>query len=194
MFRFGRTLQWLFLVPVVWLVTLLSILFFNWWIIFFARRKVAVGGLYTEDWLPWWLIWFQTFDASLDTGWLGGYFPCSYGPLAPPPYWRRKYFQWRWLNRNTAYSFTYYPLGIQMRTPSWHVVTHMGDATFTKWIAVSSDGYWNIRIEGRYGSYNFGWKAWNYWDEDTADWQTMPWGPVWRTQIVCSLNPFKRTL
>lgn len=206
-----KTLKWLLLAPLDFLVNTAAVLFFNWWVIFFARpihegdwlflqAKPQWRGL--EQKLPRFLSWFETFDASLDTGWIGGYFvpKGQYTPDNMPSYWKRKYYQWRWLNRNSAYSFSYYPLGIEMNKAAWTIHKYVrkpdteGNKGYQLFIATSTEGYWNINLQGRYGTYKLGWKSWNYWDWEKMDWyeDNEPWGPEWRTTLVMSVNPFKR--
>src|SRR5690606_8728090 len=85
---------------------LLCVLAFNWWVIFFAVDMKPDSWMYKDEdpkWrgltkrLPRWLQWFETFDASLDEGWTGGYFAPkgTYSPDSMPSYWKRKYYQWR---------------------------------------------------------------------------------------------------
>jgi hypothetical protein len=169
--------------------------FLNWWAPLLARPitsaewlgKSTGGNSLGLQHLPRWLSWFDTFDASTDAGWSDGYFAAAgtYTKASPPSFWLRKWYQVRWLYRNTAYAFAYWPLGIAMQPAAWRVVVY----TPTLFIAVSTAGYWNIAYGGRWGSYKLGWKAWNYWRAGT--WSTVPWGPAWRTQIVCSINPFQ---
>jgi hypothetical protein len=113
--------------------------------------------------LPVWLCWFQTFDASLDAGWQGGYF----GTYATPPtglvlYWLRV----RWLWRNPAYGFDYWPCGIEYDPTQWVIdiceVTNGTNGTLIKFAAHT--------IDGKHFSYTdstgkkFGWKV--YWALD----------------------------
>jgi hypothetical protein len=182
-----QSVRWILTAPITLAFDLLAILLFNWWVIFFARP-----GANAAQWLPSWLGWFQTFDASLDAYWTDGYVVNAYTLAAPPSFWRRKYWQWCWLNRNTGYSFAYYPLGAAVNINAWTVRRWNVFVDHTIFIATSAGGLWNVRLQGKYGAYNLGWKMWNYWDDQT--WATTPWGPVWRTQIVISINPFKRTL
>lgn len=206
-----QSLKWVFLGPIDLLFNLICVLFFNWWVIFLARPVVPSDWLYLQakpQWrgheqkLPKWLSWFETFDASLDAGWIGGYFAPKghYTPDSIPSFWRRKYYQWRWLNRNAGYSFSYYPLGIAMKKETWTIKTWKrvpgtgGSKGYQLFIATSSDGYWNINLQGKYGTYKLGWKAWNYWDWEKEVWyvDNKPWGPEWRTTLVMSVNPFNR--
>jgi|GEM_PF-2866574 len=206
-----KSFKWVFLGPLDLIFNLFCVLFANWWVIFLARPVVKGDWLYHEakpQWqgleekLPNWLSWFETFDASLDAGWIGGYFAPKdkYSKDNMPSFWRRKYYQWRWLNRNSGYSFSYYPLGVPMDKSKWTIhkwVRNFGtdsDKGYQLWIASSPEGYWNINLQGKYGTYKLGWKAWNYWDRELGTWYkgNEPWGPDYRTSIVMSINPFNR--
>jgi hypothetical protein len=68
-----------------------------------------------DGYLPDWLFWFQTFDAPLDAGWKDGYFPTSGTPTGSTLWWLRV----RWLWRNPAYGFCYWPLGIPYDPSQW---------------------------------------------------------------------------
>ena len=83
-------------------------------------------------------------------------------------------------------------MGISMNTDSWRVLRFTQTEAGMLFIAVSTAGYWDIAYGGRFGSYKLGWKAWNYFLPDGSTWRADSWGPFWRTQIVLSINPFKR--
>lgn len=199
-----QTIRYLLLAPLTLVGQLVGIVFLNWWLPLLARPILDTDWLWTTlakdpaqqgimQCLPNWLSWFQTFDATIDAGWRDQYFPNSYTPSNPPPYWTRKYYQWLWLNRNCAYGLAYYPLGCAVQVQDWTAtLTETTDhQTFT---AVSSTGLWSWRYSGVLGHYNLGWKLANYYDLDNRVWYTVPWGPEWRTQIVMSINPFKRSI
>ncbi|MFD2271429.1 hypothetical protein ACFS07_13470 [Undibacterium arcticum] len=76
--------------------TILAVLLINWWAPLFASQ---------DGWLPNWLAWVQTFDASLDAGGAQG------------SYWGRV----AWLNRNPAYGFSYWALGVPFNPSEWRV-------------------------------------------------------------------------
>lgn len=153
--------------------------FFNWWVPIFASE---------DGWLPNWLKWFQTFDAPLDAGWRDGYrgFP------TPTTKWQRYKLRVKWLYRNTAYGFSYWVMGIKFDPSEWTVKRFVNTPELSNFVAVSSKGYFNFTYHGKWGEYKLGWKAWNYFDANKADWKNYPWGPVWRTQCVFTPNPFKR--
>lgn len=65
-----RTACYPFLALFSLLFTALAMLGVNWWAPLFADKK---GNL------PYWLKWFQSFDASLDEAWRGGYLAPSWG-------------------------------------------------------------------------------------------------------------------
>lgn len=206
-----QSLKWLVMAPLDLIFNLACVLLLNWWVIFLARPVRESDWLYLqakqkwqghEQKLPDWLTWVETFDASLDTGWISGYFVPrdTYAPDNMPSFWRRKYYQWRWLNRNSGYGFSYYLLGIEMKKDTWTILKYVrapesNGKGYQLFIAYSSEGFWNVNLQGKYGTYKLGWKAWNYWDWEKMNWYTnnKPWGPLWRTSVVCSINPFKRS-
>lgn len=201
---FARTIQWAVLSVVNLLFGLVAVLLFNWWLPFVTVPIKGGDYLDTADgckWrglerLPTWLKWFDTFDASIDAGWLDGYFEPkgAHSASYPPNFWLRKYYQWKWLQRNTGYGFAYWPLGIEFDQGDWDVHTARFDADGSVlFVATSWQGYWCIGYGGKWGSYSLGWKAKNYWWPGDNKWSTNPWGPEWRTQIVMSINPFKRS-
>lgn len=181
-------LQWLPLALLNFGANVFAWFLVNWWAPLLARPITSTEWLgQTADGyslglqrLPRWLAWFDTFDASTDAGWNDGYFVTAgtYTKASPPSFWRRKGYQILWLYRNTAYRFAYGPLGIPMRTDTWRVIKD----TPSLFMAVSSDGYWQITGP----RFNFGWKAHWYWTG--ASWKTVSWGPAWRTQIVLSFS------
>lgn len=145
-----------------------------WWLPLFANK---------DGWLPRWLFWFQTFDASLDWGWQGGTFPPSLSQ-----HWDRT----KWLFRNSAYGFSYFVMGIPMDTAKWTPHTFVNTPEKVLFWATSTEGHFNLYYHGKWGMVKLGWKAWNYWDQERLKWKVEPWGPEWRTQIVLSINPLKR--
>lgn len=168
------TLTWLWRAVVTLLIVWFARLLCSWWLPLFANK---------DGWLPRWLSWFQTFDASLDWGWQGGTFSPSMSQ-----HWDRM----KWLFRNSAYGFSYFVTGIPMDTSRWTVRRFVDTPETVLFWATSTDGYFNLYYHGRLGMVKLGWKAWNYWDAERQRWKTEPWGPEWRTQIVLSINPFKR--
>jgi len=201
-------LKWLALSVVDLLFQAFSLLFVNWWVPFTARKIVPADYLWEEadpQWrgieekLPEWLRWFETFDASLDTGWIEGkYFKSgeAYSPTNLPGFWRRKWYQIRWLYRNSNYGFSYWVTGVPMVKADWVIHRYVIQNGYRLFIALNpKTGYFNINLQGKYGTYKLGVKAWNYWDRDIQDWyqDNLPWGPEWRTQLVLSINPFSRT-
>lgn len=106
-----------------------------------AYVLAPVVALFTgaNGYLPNWLCWFQTQDAPLDAGWRDGYF----GTFTTPPtglslYWLRV----RWLWRNPAYGFCYWPLGIPYVPSDWIIDVLTFDATgvMTEFSAHTTDG------------------------------------------------------
>lgn len=167
-------LLWLPLAILDTLHSLAAMLLMSWWLPLFASK---------DGWLPRWLGWYQTFDASLDWGWQGG----TYAPSASL-HWDRT----KWLFRNSAYGFSYFVTGIPMDTTKWTVHKFIHTQEKVLFWATSTDDHFNLYYHGPLGMYKLGYKAWNYFDADKGQWKTEPWGPEWRTQIVLSVNPFKR--
>jgi hypothetical protein len=159
--------------------TLLCYLLFNWWAPLFADKD---GNL------PNALCWLQTFDASLDEGWQGGYFSYTGTPTGFRLWWLRV----RWLYRNPGYGYSYWVDGVAFDPKQWTVTHNQIDAVTGKtlWIARGPNGAFNINYLGKWGNAKIGWKAWNYWDG--AAWKTTPWGPAWRAPICFTYTPFKR--
>lgn len=190
-----RLIQYAVFAAADFLFMILSCVVFNWWVPFFAvtytnDRHAEWTGKPLQR-LPKWLAWFDTFDASTDAGWRDHYFTDKYTVDNPPKYWRRKWYQVKWLYRNPAYGFSYSVLGINMDVKQW-------EYTYTKytdgdlWLALSKDGHFNVAYGGKWGSYKLGWKAWNYFDSSTQQWKpNYQWGPKMRTQCVFSVNPIK---
>lgn len=168
-----------FLAAIDFLFWLASWIFFNWWVAIFAD----VNG-----WLPNWLKWFQTFDASLDAGWKDGYkgYKEPKGKLGD--WWQRT----KWLYRNSAYGFSYWALGRKFDPSQWTVEVFEKTEQRDLFKAKGPDGQFNITYYGKWGTAKLGWKAWNYFNTDTKEWKTTPWGPEWRVPLVFSYSPFRR--
>ena len=169
--------------------TLVSILFFNWWVVYFAHqgeasdRNVVTKGPV----LPNWLTWFQTFDATLDRG-------IQDGSIEGPSGFRA----WRqWLNRNPGYGFSYWVLGTLFYSTEWREIRFQ-DADFSKgieldYLAMTPDGRFNIHktfwLFGLHLRLKWGWKAWNMRDiTSESGWNKKPWGPEFRIPFVFSLS------
>jgi hypothetical protein len=161
------------------LLTLLNLVFTG-----FAYVLAPVVALFcrADGWLPKWLAWFQTFDASLDAGWRDGYFPVTGTPTGRARWWLRT----KWLWRNPAYGFCYWAIGINFVPADWEIVSFVRhDDGTCDFHARTKDGrYFNLMAAT---GTKLGWKAWNYFDGlDEAGqpkWKTSPWGPAWRTPI-----------
>ena len=129
--------------------------------------------------LPSWLKWFQTFDNDLDAGQRAG----------------NTNFNWRylnrvfWLYRNSAYGFDYYPFGKIFNPEKWRVVKFIDTPEKTLFFAVGDTGF-NYYYIGPWGSYKFGWKAWNCYTNGA--WSKTPFGPEWRVPLAFSPNPCAR--
>lgn len=147
----------------------------NWWAPLFCDE---------QGWLPNWLIWLQTFDNSLDEGWQGG----TYNIAVPTNRWQRHWARVKWLWRNSAYGFSYWPMGKEFKPEEWNIVQWDQHIRYLK----GPDKQFSYFYQGKWGQLKLGWKAWNYWDENTNNWRTSPWGPEWRVPIVFGYTPFKR--
>jgi len=155
----------------------------NWWAPLFATADAQ---------LPRWLRWLETFDASLDEGWRGGYFGVVWDGVTPGR-WARYWLRVRWLYRNPAYGFSYWALGRDFDPKQWTVLAFEQTPTRDLFHAVGPDGQFNLTYYGRWGTLKLGWKAWNYFDPDTRDWKPgYVWGPLRRVPEVFSINPFRR--
>lgn len=148
-----------------------------------------------QGYLPNWLVWFQTQDNSLDEGWRGTYFG---NPVSPAPkgfeLWK---YRIRWLWRNPAYGFCYWPLGIQMKFEDWIIDDYKEDTSGSRILLKAHT------ITGKHFAYTtnkgdkYGWKIWAYFrglDKDgKAVWNDKPWGPEMRTSLCFTpRNPFKK--
>ena len=128
--------------------------------------------------LPVRLRWFQTFDATLDEGWQGGYFPVSGTPTGWKLWWLRT----RWLWRNPGYGFDM-ALGVQFVPGQWTVRVWDGNVFF----ATTSCGAFNyeratpIRVK-------LGWKAWNHFDPATSTFTNQTWATYPKIPIVLSIS------
>lgn len=132
--------------------------------------------------LPHWLMWFETFDATVDEGWQGGYYPKPNSKLAL--WWCRV----KWLCRNPAYGFAYYPLGLEFNPDDWSVwFKRYPNGRDMLFFAIGPDGAFDLHF--RFGLFagKFGWKCYNTFDEARLAWKTKPWGPEWR--IPCCFSP-----
>jgi len=160
--------------------TLFAYLGCNWWVPLFASE---------DGWLPNWLTWLQTFDASLDAGWRDGYYKRDTVPWWERPfvylggtpsranrYWMRV----RWLYRNAAYGFCYWPLGIPFVAEDWVVdrYTEYPDGTHD-FEAHTKDGrHFCVMLAT---GLKLGWKASHMWTG--TGWSTTPWGPEMRIPL-----------
>lgn len=154
----------------------LAPLLVNWWAPLVAvPTAYSDRGVSMKGWkLPWWLTWFDTFDADLDQGVRDG------SISGRSPYWNRV----KWLYRNPGYGFSYWALGAEFAPANWRVL-QADDAGF---LAVGN-GLFSVHIKDFHGiQLKFGWKAWNCYDGSTRSWQTQPWGPAWRLPFVVSIS------
>lgn len=205
---FLRAIQWMVFIVLNLLFEVFALLFCNWWVVFFARPIKTDNFLYyvgdpefqgIEQTLPRWLKWFDTFDASVDAGWAGNYFTekGTYNRNNLPSYWKRKWYQIRWLYRNCAYGFAYWLLGTKIDTSDWiiHKCDYQPGKKFI-FFAYNSQGYFQFIVRLPRGGLNFGWKILNYYSLERREWYHIetgqPWGPEWRTMHVISFNPFKK--
>jgi hypothetical protein len=161
------------------LFLLFAVVFVNWWAAWFASA---------DGWLPRWLSWFQTFDATLDSGWKDNYPGYTMPTSALTRWWQRT----RWLYRNPAYGFSYWALGRAFDETQWRVVVWERNPSFELFIAYGQ-GMFNVTYYGQQGRLKLGWKAWNYFDAETAKWKPgYVWGPEKRVPLVASYTPFRR--
>lgn len=169
------------LYPIMALLSLLftafAMLCVNWWAPLFVDEK---GNL------PNWLKWFQSFDASLNEGWQGGYLDPSWGASPFKRFLARVY----WLYRNPAYGFDYGPLGLSFDAKEWRVIRYIDTPKLVLFVAVGSG--FNVYYHGRFGMAKLGWKAWNRWDGN--GWNTPNWQHYTRLPLCFTLTPFKRRL
>ncbi|MFC3111401.1 hypothetical protein ACFQAT_10555 [Undibacterium arcticum] len=145
--------------------TILAVLLINWWAPLFASQ---------DGWLPNWLAWVQTFDASLDAGGAQG------------SYWGRV----AWLNRNPAYGFSYWALGVPFNPSEWRVTAFSGsEATHDLYFyAQGPNGQFNEHYMRNGWHVKLGFKAWNMYDAATGKWKSTPWGPEWRIPFTFSIS------
>lgn len=138
----------------------------------------------SNGFLPTWLCWLQTFDATVDAAWQASY--ASYLNANPSNWWQALWtyrgapniptglnkfcLRLQWLWRNPAYGFDFWPLGIVYDDTQWIIKTcDVTNGTLTRFYAVTKDG--------KYFSYTdstgkkFGWKLW--WALD-ANFQLIP--------------------
>lgn len=115
--------------------------------------------------LPKRLYWFQTFDATCFEG-----RQPQYG-FTGSDWWVAT----RWLWRNPAYGFDYWPLGIAFDPKHWRMVRE--DEWF---IAFGPYGQFCIEHGGSF-SLKLGWKAKNY--RENGAWITRSWGPDYRAPL-----------
>lgn len=138
-----------------------------------------------EGHLPRYLRWFETFDASVDEGWLGGYYRLGWGGK----WWART----KWLCRNPGYGFAAGPLGITFWEEDWEVwfkrAKNGRDMIFFAWgPALSFDLHFRWGILGG----KFGWKAWNNFDEQRLGWKSREQGR-WGS-LPCCFSPQIKSL
>lgn len=114
-------------------------------LIAYPMALIVVPFTQSNGYLPNCFAWFQTFDASLDTGWndANPVFMRSNGmhyvnPTGLLLYWLRV----RWLWRNPAYGFCYWPLGIPYDSTEWNIILHVvnPDGTLAEFEAHTYDG------------------------------------------------------
>lgn len=119
-----------------------------------------------DGYLPNWLAWFQTQDAPLDAGWRDGYFAVTGTPAGIRLWWLRV----RWLWRNPAYGFCYWPLGIPYIPREWiiDILTTKG-TTLVELKAHTVDNRYFCHTNSN--GLKLGYKLWWALDEN---WKLMP--------------------
>ncbi|QRE00246.1 hypothetical protein [Burkholderia phage BCSR5] len=169
----------------------LTVVVFNWWIVFFTvsadnNEYLKRKGYRNCEMLPWWLKWFDTFDASTDEYWYGNYYnedksvPNPYGPDNPPPFWLRKWYQIKWLYRNPMYGFSYWVTGIKFDASQWD---YLYDPVTKEFHAHDSSGHFTIMKDGLL-TQKLGWKTWGYFDNANLQWREgWSWGPEMRAPL-----------
>lgn len=155
-----------------WIV---AAVFVNWWApLFAAETTYSDRGLLKMGYkLPAWLSWFDTFDADLDQGVRDGTI------RGTSTYWNRV----KWLYRNCGYGFSYWVLGLEFAPTNWRVLR----ADNTTFLAVAN-GYFSAHIVRMGIQLKLGWKVWNCYDRGAQQWNSVPWGPVWRVPFVFSVS------
>jgi hypothetical protein len=178
-FIFWREYVILIFFVIDFLSSVLAIIFVNWWVPLFARKTLFFNrGVFQIGYkLPSWLCWFDTFDEDLDQGRRDG------SITARSIYWSRV----QWLNRNSAYGFSYWALGIPFDRGQWRVLKNETGSRLT-FFAVDDDGHfaWHATRLGL--QFKLGWKAWNNFYPSTGSWSLVPWGPEWRIPFVFSIS------
>ncbi len=160
-------IRYILLAPLDILGCLFFNLFVNWWAALFANE---------QGWLPNWLKWAQTFDASLDTGIIENKFKKS------KSLW---FDRTRWLYRNSSYGWSYYVLGIPYKHNTWTRISTGNPAVF---YAKSSEGYFHYTRRTSWGTIKLGWKAGNLYNHEFGIFVDTKWGPEYRVPIVTSLS------
>ncbi|MEX3556196.1 MAG: hypothetical protein VB131_06320 [Burkholderia gladioli] len=158
-----------------WLMTVVTFVFAP----LLALTADATGNL------PKWLYWFQTFDNTLDAGWkvqgnYGSYHVDGAVPAGVTLWWYRT----RWLWRNPAYGWDYWPLGVAIDVSKWTVRVN----TVTWWIATGPHGQFCVRYLATKGvGLKLGWKAWAYWRDGAWMPEGYAWGPSRRAPLCLTL-------
>jgi len=118
--------------------------------------------------LPLYLMWLQTFDATLDEG-----RQPAYG-YTGSNWWVRT----RWLWRNPGYTFDMNVLGIMWNPADWTCI-HAGAYFF----AIANNGAFNFEWK----RVKLGWKAQNHYDWTTGQWIPGNWAKYPKIPICFSL-------
>ena len=145
-------------------------LFFTYVVAVLATPIILLFVRPDNNYLPRWLCWFQTFDASVDQGWLGNYFTntnpsswwqriWSYSGSGTPTGLNRFLLRVRWLWRNPAYGFDLWPLGMAYNPDDWIVkVCDVANGQLIKFYAETKDGLHFSYCDS--SNRKFGWKLW----------------------------------
>ena len=160
LYPFGAALSWLF-TGMAYLLTPVIVLFCK-----------------SDGNLPDCLQWFQTFDATLDQGWKGGYFPVTGTPSGWELWWLRT----KWLWRNPGYGFDML-LGIQFIPEQWTVRVWDGNVFF----ATTPYGGFNYERVTPF-RVKLGWKAWNRFDPETSTFTNPAWEAYPKIPITFSIR------
>lgn len=138
-------------------------------LISYPLALVVVPFCQSNGYLPNCMAWFQTFDASLDSGWKDGYFNVTYN--VEPTGWTLYWLRVRWLWRNPAYGFCYWPMGIPYVPEDWDIVLKVmnPDGTLAEFEAHTLDGKYFCYTNDK--NVKLGYKLW--WALD-AEGQLLP--------------------
>lgn len=143
----------------------------------------------TDRNLPRYLRYFQTFDASVDEGWIGGYDGFGNYPrwdyTSQPKGLELWWYRVKWLWRNPGYTFDYEVLGIRWYAEDWEVLHH----TDTLFFAINTyEAAFNLNLNVWRFRFKLGWKAWNHYNSGTKQFDGGNWSAFERIPFVASIS------